>query len=77
MKALAYHRANKLESAVLGYNDVLQINPNNPDALHNRAICFEVTGNYKQALEGILAAQKLGKQVNEAYIQKLQKRANQ
>jgi len=77
MRALAYHRANKLESAVLGYNDVLQINPNNPDAYHNRAICFEAEGKYKQALEGILKAQKLGKQENEAYIQKLQKLANQ
>jgi protein O-mannosyl-transferase len=77
MKALAYHRANKLESAVSGYNDVLQINPNNSDALHNRAICFEAAGKYKQALEGILTAQKLGKQENAAYIQKLQKLANQ
>jgi tetratricopeptide (TPR) repeat protein len=77
MRALAYHRANKLESAVLGYNAVLQINPNNPDAYHNRAICFEAEGKYKQALEGILKAQKLGKQENEAYIQKLQKLANQ
>ena len=76
MRALAYHRANKLESAVSGYNDVLQINPNNPDACHNRAICFEAAGKYKQALEGILKAQKLGKQENEAYIQKLQKLAN-
>ena len=49
----------KYEEAVTDYTKVLSIDPNNTHALHNRGICYERIGLYRNAIEDMIELRKI------------------
>ncbi len=54
--AIRLHRRGQLRQADSGYEQVLRMEPNNPDALHLRGLVAAQTGNPKAAIELVNAA---------------------
>lgn len=55
-RALSHHRENRIEKAEAVYDQILVIDPKNPDALHLKGALFIQQGNYRQAVELISSA---------------------
>lgn len=71
-RAGTLYRLKRYDEALRDANKALSITPNQPELYAIRADVYVALGRYKDALQDAQQAQRLGKQINPAYIQMLQ-----
>ena len=68
-----YFQLGNYDAAIEDYTKALAINPNNKDAYFNRSQTYHKMNKPNEALDDALHAQRLGYQVDPAYIEQLKK----
>lgn len=75
--ALSYAGLTNFDQAITYYNQAIRINPTNPIYFINRSYSHNSKGELKEALNDAMHAQKMGLNVDEAYIRYLNQNIQQ
>ncbi|MBT3208681.1 MAG: tetratricopeptide repeat protein [Bacteroidetes bacterium] len=71
-KGFAYFQKNEFDEANKNFEIVLKLNPKHAGAYYNMSVCNLRLKNYEKALDQALQSRKLGRKIEDSYINQIQ-----